>query len=115
MKQEAPFVSYAQNLEDVILWRALHDVESGFYIDVGASSPVVDSVTLAFYERGWRGINLEPHPEAHAALLSARPRDKNLNMALGDTQGVMTMSLAGSPGWSTPDPAQAPPLVTAEM
>jgi hypothetical protein len=32
-----PFISYAQNYEDVILWRALRHVEKGFYVDVGAS------------------------------------------------------------------------------
>ena len=30
------FISYAQNLEDVILYRSLRDVERGFYVDVGA-------------------------------------------------------------------------------
>lgn len=30
------FVSYAQNFEDVMLYRALKHVEKGFYIDVGA-------------------------------------------------------------------------------
>jgi hypothetical protein len=29
-------VSYAQNFEDVILWRALGAIERGVYIDVGA-------------------------------------------------------------------------------
>ena len=33
------FVSYAQNFEDVMLRRALRDVEQGFYIDVGANDP----------------------------------------------------------------------------
>jgi len=47
------FVSYAQNFEDVLLWRALHDVEHGRYLDVGAHDPVIDSVSLAFYEAGW--------------------------------------------------------------
>ena len=31
------FISYAQNFEDVMLWRALKHVENGFYIDVGAN------------------------------------------------------------------------------
>ena len=39
------FISYSQNLEDVMLWRALKHIENGFYIDVGAGSPTVDSVT----------------------------------------------------------------------
>lgn len=54
------FISYAQNYEDVMLHRALKGVEKGFYIDVGANDPVQYSVTKAFYERGWRGINIEP-------------------------------------------------------
>ena len=47
------FISYAQNFEDVIQWLVLREVENGFYIDVGACSPYDDSVTRAFYERGW--------------------------------------------------------------
>jgi hypothetical protein len=42
------FVSYAQNFEDVMLWRAFRDVEQGFYVDLGAQDPLVDSVSLAF-------------------------------------------------------------------
>ena len=33
------FLSYAQNAEDVMLWRALRHVERGFWIDVGAAEP----------------------------------------------------------------------------
>jgi len=47
-----------------MLWRALKHIERGFYIDVGAWSSDLDSVTRAFYEHGWRGINVEPNPEA---------------------------------------------------
>ena len=32
-------VSHAQNFEDVMLARALRDVEDGFYVDVGAWDP----------------------------------------------------------------------------
>ena len=53
-------VSYAQNFEDVILWRALKDVKDGLYIDVGEHDPEVDSVSLLFYQKGWRGIHVEP-------------------------------------------------------
>jgi len=30
------FISYAQNFEDVMLYRTLKHIEKGFYIDVGA-------------------------------------------------------------------------------
>ena len=56
----ARFVSFAQNYEDVILWRALKHIENGFYVDCGAYHPDSNSVTRAFYERGWHGINIEP-------------------------------------------------------
>lgn len=115
MNPDALFVSYAQNLEDVILWRALQHVESGFYIDVGAASPIVDSVTLAFYERGWRGINVEPHPEEYVALAGARPRDTNLRLALGDTETEMTLNLARNHALSTLDADEASRLADEGM
>lgn len=77
-------ISYAQNFEDVILNRAFGDRTEGFYIDVGAWDPVVDSVTKHFYDLGWSGINVEPAIEPFAALLTQRPRDLNLKVALGD-------------------------------
>ena len=42
------FVSHAQNGEDIILWRALGSVKNGFYVDVGANHPSVDSVSRSF-------------------------------------------------------------------
>jgi hypothetical protein len=42
------FASFAQNFEDVTLWRALRDVGQGSYIDIGAQDPETDSVSLAF-------------------------------------------------------------------
>lgn len=101
------FVSYAQNLEDVILWRALKDVTEGFYIDVGAWDPREDSVTLAFYERGWRGINVEPDPAKHAALERERPGDINLRVALAEAAGTRPFYVFPGTGWSTLDPAIA--------
>ena len=67
------FISYAQNFEDVMLWRALRGVENGSYIDVGAADPEVHSVTAAFYKRGWRGVNVEPNGEFFDKLRERRP------------------------------------------
>jgi len=79
-----PFISYAQNLEDVMHYRALRDVKRGFYVDVGANSPDQHSVTRTLYERGWRGINIEPATGFHEQLVAARPDDINLAVAVGD-------------------------------
>jgi FkbM family methyltransferase len=77
-------ISYAQNFEDVILRRVFRDQKDGFYIDVGAMDPVFESVTKFFYDQGWSGINIEPNEWFYGKLLEERPRDINLNLALGD-------------------------------
>ena len=82
------FVSYAQNAEDVILNRIFAGKARGTYVDVGASHPTLDSVTQAFYDRGWNGINVEPLPDRIAELAYARPRDLNLRLALADRPGT---------------------------
>lgn len=106
MNDHAPFVSYAQHGEDVILWRALGDRDGGFYVDVGAFDPTNDSVTRALYERGWRGINFEPQPDRLEAFERERPEDTNLSLAIGDSDGTAALILPENPGWaSLLDPA----------
>jgi FkbM family methyltransferase len=83
-------ISYAQNFEDVILARVFAGRTQGFYVDVGASDPIVGSVTKHFYELGWSGVNVEPEVRVHAALVHDRPRDANLNVALGRERGTLT-------------------------
>jgi FkbM family methyltransferase len=83
-------VSYAQNFEDVMLWRALGELAAGFWIDVGAADPNHFSVTRAFSQAGWRGVNIEPTEAPFAHLKAARPNDVNLNVALGAADGRLT-------------------------
>ena len=101
------FISYAQNFEDVMLHRALKTIEKGFYLDVGAQDPVVDSVTKAFYERGWRGINLEPVSHWYERLLADRPEDVNLQVAASDVPGRLSFFEVKDTGLSTLDVATA--------
>ena len=96
-------VSYAQNCEDTMLLRALGDVDSstGFYVDVGAQDPVVDSVTKAFYERGWHGINIDPVQHWYQRLVADRPRDINLNVAASSSNGHVRFYEVEDTGLST--------------
>lgn len=98
------FVSYAQNFEDVMLWRALKHVESGFYIDVGANDPTLDSVTKAFYARCWHGINIEPTVFYFERLAHERPADINLRVAAGAERGTLTLHEVAQTGLSTTQP-----------
>ena len=97
----APWVSYAQNFEDVFLRRCFHDIERGFWIDVGAWMPRGDSVTYALSERGWCGINIEPVPDHLAAFVEQRPRDINLGVLAGSAAGERTLHRVADTGLST--------------
>ncbi len=95
------FISYAQNFEDVMLWRALKHVPAGMYIDVGAQDPVVDSVSKAFYEQGWRGIHVEPVPRYADMLRRDRPDETVLQLALSDQAGILELAVFDDTGLST--------------
>jgi FkbM family methyltransferase len=86
-------ISYAQNFEDVMLWRVFGQLPQGFYIDVGAGDPEELSVTRVFYESGWRGVNIEPNSERFARLSMVRKHDINLSVGLSDTIGERSFFL----------------------
>ena len=67
--------------------RAFGDMTQGFYIDVGAQHPLVDSVSRAFYEKGWRGIHVEPVPAYAQALRQDRPDETVVQAVLGKRKG----------------------------
>lgn len=97
-------ISYAQNAEDVVLARLFADKPIGRYVDIGAGDPVVASVTKHFYDRGWRGINIEPIPSMAEELRKARPEDTNLGVAVGAKPGKATLHVVVDAwGWSTLD------------
>lgn len=85
----ATITSYAQNFEDVMLWRALKQVDNGFYIDVGAQDPIVDSVSLLFHEHGWEGIHVEPTPYYAELLRQSRPNDVVIQAAIGNERNQL--------------------------
>jgi FkbM family methyltransferase len=82
-------LTYTQNLEDYHLWQALGPKSDGFYIDIGAGHPIADNVSFWFYERGWRGICVEPQPELARIYPHIRPRDTVFDGLVGRTSGVV--------------------------
>lgn len=101
------FISYAQNLEDVMLFRALKHVRQGCYLDIGANHPVEDSVTKAFYDRGWSGVNIEPVSQWFNLLRQDRRRDVNLQVAISDTNQPLEFFEVVESGLSTLDADRA--------
>jgi FkbM family methyltransferase len=91
-----------------MLNRLFHEQASGFYIDVGAWDPNMHSVTKHFYQCGWHGVNIEPLRSKFELFQRERPRDANLNVAVGDGPGEMRFFECMEESYlSTPDPVIA--------
>lgn len=95
------FVSYAQNFEDIMLWRALKHVRNGYYVDIGAQHPLIDSVSRGFYEQGWRGVHIEPVPHYADLLRKDRPDETVLQVAISDVEGTLELNVIPDTGLST--------------
>lgn len=93
--------SFSQRGEDLILDRLMGYKKGGFYVDIGASSPYLDSNTARFYKRGWTGINLEPNYAKFRAFPSDRPRDTNLNLGVGQSSKAMDFYVVDPPQLSS--------------
>ncbi|MDP2269819.1 MAG: FkbM family methyltransferase [Archangium sp.] len=96
-------ISYAQNFEDVMLWRALRHIENGFYVDIGAQDPIIDSVSMGLYEQGWRGVHVEPTPAYAEALRVARPGERVVQVAIGTEAALIPFFEIPGTGISTGD------------
>ena len=98
-------ISYAQNFEDVVLWRALKDIAAGTYLDIGAQHPDEDSVSRLFYERGWRGVHVEANAYYADLLRKHRPDELVIEamVASADSSPGATFFLVPETGLSTGD------------
>lgn len=96
VKKMYPLTSNSQWGEDILLYKFLHGIEHGFYIDIGCHHHYSDSVTLFFYLRGWRGINIDAQSEIMTEYSAKRPHDINLCATLSDCDGIdATLYLRG--------------------
>ncbi|BAV51788.1 hypothetical protein MesoLj113a_56970 [Mesorhizobium sp. 113-1-2] len=86
-----------------MLWRALKHIPQGFWIDVGTADPDEYSVTRAFSDHGWCGINIEANPPYVARIAGARPRDVTLGVAAGASAGSVPFFEVVGTGMSTMD------------
>jgi FkbM family methyltransferase len=80
-------LSYTQNMEDYHLSLAFAGQASGTYIDIGGGHPVADNVSFWFYERGWRGIVVEPQSALAQLYAHLRPRDTMVCGLVGRENG----------------------------
>jgi FkbM family methyltransferase len=94
-------ISYSQNFEDVLLWRALGHIDKGCYLDIGAQDPVIDSVSKCFYDAGWRGVHVEATPTYAEAIRVSRVDEIVIQAAVCDAVGPISLFEIPGTGLST--------------
>ncbi len=104
--------------EDTILEALFPQPEIGVYVDIGAGEPSQCSNTWALYQRGWRGLLIEPLPEFVFQLIRWRPGDIVWPVAASNRTGIVPFYVDNSVssalvGWS--DTAPAKPLAAECM
>lgn len=99
--------SYSQEGEDMILKKIFAEKDKGFYIDVGAFHPFLYSNTQLLYEKGWKGINIEPTPGRINLFKRVRKRDINLEYAIGNRKRTLDFQMFTKPALNTFDKKRA--------
>lgn len=100
-------MSYSQNNEEEVITTYFHGV-IGKFIDIGAYDVFRFSNVRALYERGWRGVLVEPAPENYKAIAEHYAADGKvvvLNVAIGETNGEIDFYESSGDAVSTSDEA----------
>lgn len=96
MKKEILLTYCYTDFEDIILYAAFKNISNGYYVDIGANSPVSQSVTKYLYDnKGWHGINIEPLQEEYELLCKDRQKDINLNLGISDKRDKLILYVNG--------------------
>jgi hypothetical protein len=98
-KNRLPFLNdfYATEGGDSVLSRLFEHRPNGLFVDVGARHPAMYSHTSHFYKIGWRGININPSPEAIRAFELLRPGDINLAISVSDKEEQLPFFVFNQP------------------
>jgi len=89
---------FSQEGEDLILETFFEGVQNGFFVDVGAYYPIRFSNTYLFYLKGWTGVNIDARPQSMAIFNKIRPKDINLEVAIGQKEETLTYYMFDEPG-----------------
>lgn len=89
-------VGYSQFAEDHLVKGFLDINQPGFYVDVGCNHPMINSNTIDFYLRGWRGLVIDANPACIAEFSRWRPRDVAIVAAISDVECDAMLTLEES-------------------
>lgn len=78
-------ISYSQAGEDLIIEFLIgaKKIDHFTYLDIGANHPTKFNNTYKFYEKGYRGVCIEPNPVIFSQLNKVRKNDICLNLGIG--------------------------------
>lgn len=82
---------YSQNDEEQVI-TSYFEGRTGRFLDIGAGHPFRFSNTRALYERGWKGVLVEPAPSflpLHQAEYGSDPEMQVLGVCVGLENGVV--------------------------
>lgn len=117
--------SYSQDGEDIVLAaffdKELTEKSQGVYVDIGAHHPKRFSNTQYFYEKGWRGINIDATPGSMVEFNLQRTEDINLEIGIAPNHSKMKYYMFEEPALNTFDEKTAneyldySPLIRTEI
>lgn len=99
-------VSYSQVGEDIIinyLFNSLN-IQKPTYLEIGTNQPVMCNNTYFFYNKGCKGVCIEPDFEMYKVIKKRRPNDIVLNIGIGlrdDIKAPFYLFPGLLNGWST--------------
>ena len=86
-KSKRPNSHFGEFAEDIFINRVFKNLDSGFYIDIGAYHPFKGSLTNLLFQKGWKGMNIDLSKDSIELFKIARPNDLNVNCAITDFNG----------------------------
>lgn len=97
---------YSQNNEEETILHYFSDKPPGTFLDIGAYHPVKLSNTRALFERGFKGVYVEPSPSLHQAFLDEIKDDPGMQLitdCVGDREAVVDFYDSGNWAVSSTD------------
>lgn len=81
---------YSQSSEQLFILDVFEDKPTGNFLDIGSYDVFRFSNVRALYEKGWKGVFVEPQPENYKAIAEhykGDPKIEVLNVAIGAESG----------------------------
>jgi FkbM family methyltransferase len=103
LKKKFNKISFSQSGEDLIVQFIFNElsISNPSYLDIGAHHPYYLNNTAIFYQRGCRGINIEPDPILFNSFPVERPYDININVGISDKEGDLDFYIMNVPTLNT--------------